>query len=339
MRCDSTLSPEQFESILSRTAEILTGNLRSSRMYHGPEEFKIGTRDMLAVAAKETKLNVDFTFHHNAFPDIKANGFGIETKYTKRDTWTSVANSIFEGMRDPSVNEIYVMFGKGGGDKPEARWALYQDCVSHVRTSNAPRFVVDLAPEAPSLFEQFSIAYNEFAKLTADEKMEFVRDYWRDRLAPGERLWWLEPDHTLPLNVRLYTHLTPQEKRVLRAEAALLCPIVVSSGSIRGKYYQPAVYALTQWGVLCPQARDLFSAGSVAEHVEPLYDDEPYISRAMRDIEDIMADRAHHLDNELFIEYWGKGCPPCSRLTKWLEIADQLAFDWRPSDVLFKNFG
>ncbi len=332
------MNKTQFETVLTRTADLLTNNLRSDTIFHGPEPFKQGTLAMLQAASRGSGVKTEFTFHPNAFPDIKVNGWGVEAKYSKRDTWNSVANSIFEGMRDPTVSEIYVMFGKGGGT-PEARWSAYHDCVSHVRTSNAPRFVVDLASEDPPLFEQFGIDYNDFAKLNDDEKMEFVRDYWRDRLAPGERLWWLEPEHSLPLNVRIYKHLTRDEKRMLRAEAALLCPSVVRSGSVRGKYYEPAVYALTHWGVLCPQARDLFSAGSVAERIEPVYDGEPYISRAMRDVWWIMADRSLRMDSALFVEYWGRDCPPNDRLNQWLEMADGYATEWRPSAVLGKEFG
>ena len=332
------MNKTQFETVLDRAADLLTDNLRESKFYHGPEQFKQGTLAMLNAAAKGCGVKVEFTFHHNAFPDIKVNGFGVEAKYSKRDTWNSVANSIFEGLRDLEVNEIYIMFGKGGG-RPEARWASYQDCVTHVRTSNSPRFVVDLESEDPPLFEQFGIAYNDFAKLTDEEKMQFVRDYWRDRLEPGERLWWLEPDHVLPLNVRLYTHLAPAEKRELRAEATLLCPSVVRSGTTRGKYYEPAVYALTHWGVLCPQARDLFSAGSVAERIEPIYQGEPYISRAIRDIEDIMAARAKALDDTVVYEYWGEHCPANQRLNRWLELADTFATDWKPSDILFQRSG
>ena len=328
----------RFEKVLSRAADLLTDNLRKSDFYHGPEPFKQGVLAMLNAAAKGSDLRVEFTFHPNAFPDIKANGFGVEAKYTKRDTWTSVANSIFEGMRDPNVDEIYVMFGKGGGE-PEARWDTYENCVSHVRTSNAPRFVVDMDSDDPPLFDRFGVTYDEFAAMDDEAKMEFVRDYWRDRLQPGERLWWLEPEHTLPLNVRLYTHLSPDEKRILRAEAALLCPSVVRSGNVRGKYYAPAHYALTHWGVLCAQARDLFTAGSVAERITPIYQDEPYMSRAMRDIEYVMADRARVLDDALFREYWGEGCPPGKRLKRWLQQADQYAAGWRPSDVLFRDFG
>ena len=214
---------DQFESVLALTAELLTKSLRTTQTFHGPEEFNQGVLEMLRAAAHGMSVKVEPTYYRNAFPDIRVNGFGVEAKYSKRDTWNTVANSIFEGTRDPSVKLVYVMFGKGGG-LAEAKWARYQDCVTHVRTSNSPRFVVDLESDEPPLFDLFGISYDDFAKLDDEDKMEHVRNYWRDRLQPGEHLWWLEPTHHLPLNVRLYTHLSPDEKRILRAEAALMCP-------------------------------------------------------------------------------------------------------------------
>ena len=329
------MTPQQFEAVLGRAADLLTESLRTSDRNHGPDQFNKGVIDMLRVAAQGTGVKVEPTFHRNAFPDIRVNGFGVEAKYSKRDTWHTVANSIFEGMRDRTVERIYVMFGKGGG-APEVRWSRYEDCVTHVRTSNAPRFVVDLNSDEPPLFERFDITYDDFSKLDDEGKMEHVREYWRDRLKPGERLWWLQPDHALPLEVRLYTNLAPDEKRLLRAEAALMCPKLVRNGYVRGKYADAAVYALTQWGVLCPQARDLFSAGSVAERIDPLHPGELYISRAMRGIEYVMVDRAQRLDDALFVEYWGESCAPSDRLRRWLEMADEWATDWQPSAVLFR---
>ena len=291
---------------------------------------------MLRIAAEGYDLVVEPTYHPHAFPDIRVNGFGVEVKFSKRNTWTAVGNSVFETMRDPNVRKIYVMFGKTGGEV-EARWARYEDCVAHVRVSNAPRFVIDMDRDESPLFKRFDISYDRFSRLDEHGKMEHIREYWRNRLPIGERLWWLEPSHTLPINVRLYTHLTPNEKRTLRAEAALLCPRIVQSGSVRGKYYDAAVYALTHWGVLCPQARDLFSAGSVAGQVAELHANELYISRALRDIESIMVERAYRLDGALFVEYWGNPCAPEERLNRWLEMADHFATDWKPSDVLFRD--
>ena len=66
-------------------------------------------------------MTIEPTYHGHAFPDIRVNGYGVEVKYSARDTWNAVGNSVFESMRDPAVKDIYVVFGKVGG-QPEARW-------------------------------------------------------------------------------------------------------------------------------------------------------------------------------------------------------------------------
>ena len=182
----------EFEAVLDRTTQFLTTNLRTGTLYHGPERFEQGVLAALQNAATDLGVTVEPTYHRHAFPDIRVNGYGVEVKYSERDTWNAVGNSVFESMRDPAVKEIYVLFGKVGG-QPEARWAKYADCVSHVRVSNSPRFVVDMERNAPPLFERFEISYEDFAVLDDDGKMRHVRDYWRKRLPPGEHLWWLEP--------------------------------------------------------------------------------------------------------------------------------------------------
>ena len=260
----------------------------------------------------------------------------MEVKYSKRDTWNAVGNSVFESTRDPTVQAVYVMFGKVGGTA-EAKWAKYEDCVTHVRVSNAPRFVVDMESEEPPLFKRFDISYDGFAALDDDGKMKHVRDYWRDRLPPGEHLWWLEPSHTLPINVRLYTHLPQAEKRVYRAEAALLCPQICKGSRAKCKYEDAAIYLLTYHGVFCPQARDLFSARSVALRADETRGGN-YLLRALRDIEDLMLDAAERLDDALFVEYWGESCHPDKRIDRWLTLADGYAqrTGWKPSSTLFK---
>ena len=170
--------------------------------------------------------------------------------------------------------------------------------------------------------------------------MHYIREYARGRLKSGERLWWLEdqpePEHSLPIQVRLYTSLSTHEKRKMRAEAALLCPQIVGSSRMKHKYDDAALYLLTYRGVMCSQARDLFSAGSVA-----LRQDEKrgglYIERALHDIEAEMREAAISLEDALFIEYWGESVAPEDRISKWLIYADNFAKDWVPSDVLFRS--
>lgn len=168
--------------------------------------------------------------------------------------------------------------------------------------------------------------------------MEHVRAYWRDRLKPGERLWWLEPHHTLTVNVRLYKHLETSEKRVLRAEAALLCPQVCKGPRSRGKYDDAAMCLLTYHGVLCTQVRDLFSAGSVALRSDDTRGGN-YARRALVDIEPEIRRAAERLEDALFREYWGQSCRPEDRLREWLRRADEAADDWQPSACLFRSMG
>ena len=333
------MSPENFEQILDRACEILTANVRSSQLYHGPDAFQQGVQDMLRVAARDTGFSVFPAFHPHAFPDLRVNGYGVEVKYTKQDTWLSVGNSIFEGMRDPDVASVYVIFGKIGGE-PEVRWGHYEECVTHVRVSNSPRFVIEMETDRASLFEHFGVRYDDFAQLDDDSKMQYVRGYSRNRLREGERLWWLEPSHSIPVQVRSYVSLEDAERRVLRSEAALLCPTIC--GPSRGifgqrKYIDPALYLLMHHGVFCHQARDLYSAGSVAEHVPPLDGNEPYVSRALRDVEYLMRDAARRLEDALFEEYWEQRCPPDERITEWLRMADEVARNWVPSRYLFRK--
>lgn len=88
--------------------------------------------------------------------------------------------------------------------------------------------------------------------------------------------------------------------------------------------------------ILCPQARDLFSAGSVAMRSDGTRGG-IYILRALADIETEMVEAANRLENALFVEYWGEGCPPNKRIKEWLKKADAFAKDWVPSEHLFKK--
>ena len=331
------LTADEFEQVLTRACAILTDNLRASTAYHDPALFQQQVQDTLRLAANELGLQVGPSFHPHAFPDITANGFGVEVKYTKNDSWQSVGNSIFEGMRDPSAESIYVVLGKTGGES-EARWARYEDCISHVRVSHAPRFVVDLGGESSRLFDNISVSYSDFAQLPDDDKMRHIREYSRGRLTARERLWWLEAAHTLPVGVQLYTRLTQEEKRAYRAEAAVLFPQVCSNRYRRGKYDDASLYLLMHHGVFCPQARDLWTAGSVAGSTGDGNNPEGlYILHALSGIQDLMREAALRLDDNLIEEYWGEPCEPEERIAAWLRKADDFASDWVPSEHLFKD--
>jgi hypothetical protein len=332
------MNQKDFESILDKACTQLTGEARKTIFKTSPQ-FENRVREILQnLTTFDTSVAIDFNPHPQAFPDIAVGSFGVEVKFTLNDTWRSVANSVLETNRIETVEKVYLIFGKMGGT-PEVKWGDYEKSVIHVRTSHVPRFEVEIAA-GHSLFELMGISYDDFRKLAMEEKMKHIRAYARSRLQKGERLWWLEDnadaEHTLPIQARLYTNLSMEEKTRLRAEAVLLCPSIVKSGRAKNKYDDAVLYLLTYHGVICHQARDLFSAGSVAN---PDNDDEGgiYIERALKRIETEMLKASLEMEDALFVEYWGESIPPQKRIKRWLEKADALAQGWVPSKSLFVN--
>ncbi|MFV9503270.1 MAG: restriction endonuclease [Oscillochloridaceae bacterium umkhey_bin13] len=332
------MKQHEFEFILDQVVAELNQELATTGVFSSSKGFENRVREVIDRIVAPKGINVTFNPHPHVFPDIAVGDFGVEVKFTLNDTWRSVANSIVESTRNAGLLYVYIVFGKMGGT-PEVKWAKYDDSVVHVRTTHVPRFEVEINPKR-SLFGLMGISYAEFSGLPIEEKMKYIRKYARSRLKPGERLWWLEeksePEHSLPLEVRLYTSLAAEEKRKLRAEAAILSPKVVGPSRSRNKYDDAVLYILTYHGVVCHQARDLFSAGSVA-----LRSDEQrggvYIQRALQDIEAEMLDAAMRLEDALFVEYWGQAYPPDQRIAIWLRMADLYAKGWVPSKVLFQK--
>lgn len=333
---------EEYEVFLQDLCDRLTISVRASAPKTATEFERVIREQINDLGGFDGKL-VNPEPKAQEFPDIPMPPFGIEVKFTENDTWRSIANSVSEGSRNEDVIDIYVVYGKIGG-VPEVRWGKYEDVVMHVRTSHVPRFEIEMGT-TESLFRKFGISYGEFQKLPMHDKMTHVRAYARNRLKEGERLWWLEDQseeekgndsHTLPLAAKLYTNLQQDEKRKLRAEGALVSPRIVASSRSKNKYNDVVLYILTRYGVLCHQARDMFSAGSVAMRAN----DERggiYTMRALQDIEAEMRRAAAEMPDEVFVEYWGMSCAPQDRLTEWLRRADELADGWVPSQVLFQE--
>ncbi len=305
-------------------------------------------------------LCVDMNPPAQGFPDIVLGDVGIEVKFTEADTWRCIANSVLETNKVHSVKHICVVYCKMGG-VPEVRYDDWEHAVMHVRTSHVPRFELEIG-SSRSLFNTMGISYDAFSNLEMSEKMVYIRNYARSRLKEGEHLWWLDDpsddssSHSLPLNARLYTNLNMEEKIRLRAEAVLLCPQILSSGRSRHKYDDLVMFMLTYHGVLCHQARDLFSAGSAAGvggngKVKATRMDDKlvgkdfdgiYILRSLLLLEDEMRNAATYLEDKLFQEYWGEEITskidistPAKRIRYWLTQADHYAQEWTPSEYLF----
>jgi hypothetical protein len=328
------MDSSKFERILQAICQQLTKEAEIAP-FQSSSVFENRVRELLQEHTPQ--FEIDYAPHPYIFPDITAGIFGVEVKFSAKDTWRSIANSVFESFRNPSVQHIYVVFGKMGG-VPNVKWGRYEDVVMHVRTSHVPRFELAMDAEL-SLFSQFNVSYQAFSAMSIQQKMKYIREYARGRMKDGERLWWLEePDiHSLPIQVKLYIELSQEEKKRLRAEAVLLSPKIVGGSRTKNKYNDVALYLLTYHGVLASQVRDLFSAGSVAMAKDPIRGG-IYIMRALQELEDDMMEASKRMEDSLFVEYWGYSVPAHLRIPKWLALADQYAQGWIPSQVLFQKY-
>lgn len=330
----NALDQISFENILTTVSKRLTDEVRASNTHHKPSLFENRVRQIFEEELAFTSENMAGNINQG-FPDIVIGKFGAEVKATESDSWRCIANSVSEGQRALDVEHIYVIYGKMGGI-PEVKWAGYGESIVHVRTSHVPRFEIEIDSDR-SLFKQIGITYEEFRELPMAEKMPFIRTYARGRLKPGERLWWLEnkeideQTHSLSLEVKVYMDLPSEQKKQLRAEAALMCPQIVGGSRQRRKYVDAVMYLMTYRGVLCPQARDLFSAGSVAGPKRG----GNYLLRGLINIQQEIRDASEYLEDALFQEYWGEVPPKNKRIIEWLKRADGFATSWRPSDELF----
>jgi hypothetical protein len=345
------MNQTQFERLLDDVAIQLTEDMRAqpnnpwfSTALSYEQHVRQRLHDAINLLGVDGLSNaVNLNPSGQTFPDVPCGEFGVEVKFTKDDKWVSIANSVRETKRVESVKIVYLMFGKMGG-LPESRWMRYEDCVVHVRTSHEPRFQVDMTGEKESLFKIMGISYDDFRKLDIMDKMTYIRKYAR-MIHPDGRLWWLEDttsgeEHSTSVDPVLYTSLDPETKVRYRAEATLLCPKVLKGGNQNGKYNDVVMFMLTYHGVLCHQARDLFSAGSVARMQQADGRNIPYKQRAFLYLQDAMAEAAQYLDPALFKEYWETDVAPDDRLAWWLNKADEYATDWTqpPSSLMFLDY-
>lgn len=321
-----------FENFISDVVERLRQETQN-QLFKNALGFESRIREIINEMGGYNGLLVDLKPHPHAFPDISLGAYGIEVKHTLKDTWRSVANSILESSRNQDVRKIYVIFGKMGGT-PDVKWQEYETSIIHVRTSHVPRFELEIG-DKQSLFQEMGITYTDFQKLDIEDKMQHVRKYAKARLKDGQRLWWLgeNQDGSLSPEIKVYMDLDQKFKRKLRAEASVLCPQICGNSRRSRKYYDVSSYLLLAHGVLAPQTRDLFTAGSVGAKSGKRGG--KYIVRALQDIETEMLNAFDYLGDHLFEEYWGFIPQHGLRQQEWLKLADGFAGSWSPSKVFF----
>ena len=276
---DIALAHEAFVSLMGDTEKILNEDARIN-----PGKYKALTSSTLETCAvdkiKEACANSPFDpdevklYSGQRFPDIVAEKYyGIEVKSTKEDHWTSTGSSIVETTRIENVEDIYMLFGKLGGDIPQFKCRPYEDVLYDIAVTHSPRYLINMELEKKdTIFAKMGTTYDDFR--TSPDSIAKVRRYYGERARKNNRQempWWitsenLESAHSF--NIRLWKSLDLREKRELQAKCMILFPEALNPDRSMTKYNNTTLWLCSYNQVINPNIRDLYSAGGKITHVD-----------------------------------------------------------------------
>ncbi len=229
-----------------------------------PVEFEKIVYEVMKLCAQNTQFDGTIILTGtNDFPDIITNRFfGVEVKMTIADKWISIGNSILESTRIKDVQKIYILFGKFGG-KPDFIFRLYQECLYDIAVTHLPRYKIDMKlVKGSSIFDKMKVDYDT---LRLDKNpIKRIKDYYKKQLKLGEELWWIdqeinENELSTPIIKSFNTSFSMKAKNDFRNEAFILFPEIF--GKNQAKFERVAAYLFTNYGAVCANMRDNFTAG------------------------------------------------------------------------------
>ena len=275
---DVKLAREAFVNLMDKTENILNSEARTN-----PNDYKRLTSSTLEMCAvdKIKMACVDSPFDANEvqlisgqrFPDIVANQFyGIEVKSTKDNHWTSTGSSIVETTRMENVDDIYMLFGKLGGDIPQFKCRPYQDVLYDIAVTHSPRYLINMElDKGKTIFSKMGTTYDSFRKST--DNISLVREYYRKKAKEQDKQempWWITSDNiekAHSFNIKLWNSLEIWEKRELQAKCMILFPEALNPARSMTKYNNTTLWLCSYNQVVNPNIRDLYSAGGKITHV------------------------------------------------------------------------
>ncbi|WP_439243625.1 hypothetical protein [Lonepinella sp. BR2474] len=248
-----------FLQLLEKTKQFVLANIDVNVINSGNKFEQFVFESMQAVAQNTVFEHALYRTSDREFPDIIAKGYwGVEVKFTKDDKWLSIGNSILESSRVSSVEKIYIFFGKCGG-VPEIKYRRYEDCLSGISVTHYPRYQIDMTlAEGHSIFDKIGISYDE---LRQDKRpVSKIRQYYKKQLKNNDSLWWIDEESTAKqFAIYSFANLEQQQKDKLIAESFILFPEILSNK--QDKYAKACAFWVSYYSVICPNMRDLYSAG------------------------------------------------------------------------------
>lgn len=227
------------------------------------EEFENEVAEVIKKIAFQKGIAADRVYQTGAqtFPDIVVDGYGIEVKFSKSTKWESTGNSTFESTYAKDVDqEIFVFFGQKKGDFIEVKHKKYGDCLSEIKITHKPRFMISMNLEdGESVLSKMQITYEEYRVLDKKVKEQKVRSYLSNGLVQGESIVEIDEEATVSARIKNFKNFDSKTKKKIRVELYVLFPSLISNNN--SKYKDLPAYLIKKYNAFAPSLRDLFSAG------------------------------------------------------------------------------
>lgn len=256
------------------------------------------------------------------FPDIIAKKYyGVEVKTTTQNHWKTTGNSVLEGTRVEGIERIFMLFAKLA--RPiEFKCRPYEDVLSEVVVTHSPRYLIDMNLEVgKTIFDKINIPYNQIRK--ESNPVRPIIDYYKSFLKPGEDIWWLDNDNRSEPNsivISVWSNLPQEQKNELKNLGMAYFPELF--GSSADKFSRFAVWLLTRRSVVCPNVRDIFTAGGRGSfNLEGvLIPDLPRIFLNLFSSIDEVFSLLNQTPSDILSEYWSRKTSDSTKLMDWISL-------------------
>jgi len=255
------------------------------------------------------------------FPDIIANKYyGIEVKTTIQNHWKTTGNSVLESTRVEDVERIFMLFAKLT-TPIEFRCRPYEECLSEVVVTHSPRYLIDMNLElGKTIFDKINMPYDTLRK--AENPLRQIIEYYKSKLKPGEDLWWIDQENSKPSNlvIKIWNNLSAKEKHEIKNKAMVYFPELFSN--FNDKFGRLAIWLVTREGVVCPNIRDLFTAGGkgTIDTSVATYKNVPRIFLNLFDNLSLILETIEQTSSMELSEYWGIKTTEKKKIADWIEL-------------------
>lgn len=316
---------DEFNAILSSTIRELNTHAKKSPKKIGQlrgNKLEPYVGDVMAELAVGTPFEDSIeVIGGQKFPDIVAKKFyGIEVKTTIQNHWKTTGNSVLESTRINDVERIYMLFGKLG-NPIEFRCRAYEECLSEVVVTHSPRYLIDMNLEqGKTIFDKINTPYDTLRQ--KKNPIKPITDYYKSKLKPGQDLWWIdqEDEKSSNLVINIWNNLTISEKKDIKNRAMVYFPEVFSNKG--DKFARLAIWLITREAIVCPNIRDLFTAGGKDHYLinNKVYKNIPRIFiKLFENIDPILAILMSTHSIEL-TEYWNKKTTEKKKVKDWINL-------------------